>query len=128
MVGNPKAIDEAIAVLQKNGLVLKAVKGLQDYLSYEQRVRAHLIESLEKKFVEQVNTRQAKILIVSLLGDNKNFCEDQKVLHSGVSFLLYLIKHSRPDIAKIQNNGKNSTARCEFLCVITFVLNTKIFV
>ena len=38
MVGNMKAIDETIAALKNNGLVLKVVQGLQDYLSCEIKV------------------------------------------------------------------------------------------
>ena len=33
MVGDVEAIDEGIAALKENGLVLKIVEGLQDYLS-----------------------------------------------------------------------------------------------
>ena len=33
MVGDVKAIDDAISALKNNGLVLKVMEGLQDYLS-----------------------------------------------------------------------------------------------
>ena len=60
MVGNPDEIDAAITALKENELVLKVVKGLQDYLSCKvefllDKKRAclgqvHLIKSLEEKF------------------------------------------------------------------------------
>ena len=37
MVRNPEAIDEVVELLQENGLVLKVVNGLQDYISCEIR-------------------------------------------------------------------------------------------
>ena len=33
MVGNPEATDEAIGTLQDSGFLLKAMEGLQDYMS-----------------------------------------------------------------------------------------------
>ena len=35
MIGNVEAINNSIAALKKNGLVLKIVEGLQEYLSCE---------------------------------------------------------------------------------------------
>ena len=35
LIGNPKAIEEAIELLQKNGLILKVEDDLHDYLSCE---------------------------------------------------------------------------------------------
>ena len=54
------AIDDAIESLKSKELVLKIVKGLQDYLSYEIKFsddkkrawlgQSHLMKKLEKKF------------------------------------------------------------------------------
>ena len=38
---NPEAIDEVIAALKENGLVLKLLEGLQDYLSYKVRLSSN---------------------------------------------------------------------------------------
>ena len=61
---NIETIDYAIAALKENGLVLKVVERLLDYLSCEVKflankkrallVQPHLIENLVKKFGEQV--------------------------------------------------------------------------
>ena len=62
MVVSPEAIDEAIDALQKHGLCLQVMEGLQDYLpckekfSDKKRVwlrQPHLITRLEKKFGDQ---------------------------------------------------------------------------
>ena len=59
MVGDIEAIDEPILALEENGLVLKIMEGLQDYLSCKIRFsknkkrawlgQPHLIENLCKK-------------------------------------------------------------------------------
>ena len=60
MVGNVDPIDDAIAALKNNGLVLEVMQRLQNYLSFEikfseDKKRAwlgqpHLIKNLDKKF------------------------------------------------------------------------------
>ncbi len=57
--------------------------------------------------------------------------EDQKLYRSGVSILLYLVKHSRPDIAnpvrelsKVLDGAKPDAFK-EMLCVIKYVLDTR---
>ena len=57
--------------------------------------------------------------------------EDQKFYQSGVGMLLYLVKHSRPDIAnpvrklsKVLDDAKHEAFK-EILCVIKYVLDTK---
>ena len=64
MVGNKKAIDDAISALKENGLVLNIKEGLQDYLSCEIKFstdkkkswlgQPHLTKTLDKKFGECV--------------------------------------------------------------------------
>ena len=60
IVGDNKVIDETITAPKENGLVLKIVKKLQDYLSFREKSfmdekmtnlgQPHLIKSLEEKF------------------------------------------------------------------------------
>ena len=69
MVGDIDAIDNAIAALKENGLVLNMVEGLQDYLSCDvkfstDKKRAwlgepHLIENLVKEFCDHVKEIQS---------------------------------------------------------------------
>ena len=55
--------------------------------------------------------------------------KDQRMYQSGVCMLLYLVKHSCPDIANVTrelskaNNGANPAAYKELLWVIKYVLD-----
>ena len=57
--------------------------------------------------------------------------EDQKTYQSGIRMLLYLVEHSRPDIANVTrelskaNNGANPAAYKELLRVIKYVVKTE---
>ena len=65
MVGNIATIDNAIKALKNNGLVLKIVDELQDYLSCKIKIsndkkhawlgQPHLIKNLESKFGRLIN-------------------------------------------------------------------------
>ena len=69
MVGDVKAIDDAISALERNGLVLKMIERLQDYLFckrkfYKDEKRAwlgqpHLIKNMEKKFCKHMQDVQS---------------------------------------------------------------------
>ena len=57
--------------------------------------------------------------------------EGKKLYRSGVGMLLYLVKHSRPDIAnpvrelsKVLDGAKHETFKGTF-CVVKYVLDTK---
>ena len=70
-----------------------------------------------------------KYLIVrSIIEIEKILVEDQKEYWSRVGMLLYLLKHSRPDIANVTrklskaNYGANSAAFKELRHVIKYVL------
>ena len=58
--------------------------------------------------------------------------EDQKTYRSGMGMLLYLVKHSRPDIANVTrelskaNDGANPAAYKELLSVIKYSLKQKV--
>ena len=116
MVGDIKAIDDAIAALKNNGLVLKIVEELQDYLSYKVKFlmdkkrgwlgQAHVIKNLEKKYGKCVHDVQSHITLGMpkfLIGrpmveSERNSTEDQWEYWLGVGMLLYLVKHLHPDL------------------------------
>jgi hypothetical protein len=115
MVGDKAAIEDAIAGLKSSGFKLKEDGSLQDYLSCEVTLskekkqgwihQPRLIKNLEKKFGSMVNKlqeygtpRTPRSIIVNDAQQNMSK-DDQKLYRSGVGMLLYLVKHSRPDIA-----------------------------
>ena len=57
--------------------------------------------------------------------------EDQQIYQSDVGMLLYLVKHSRPNIANATrelskaNDGANPAAYKELLCMIKYVIKTE---
>ena len=57
--------------------------------------------------------------------------EDQRIYPSGVGMLLYLVKHSQPNLANATrelskaNDGANPAAYKELLRVIKYVFDTK---
>ena len=56
LVVNPEAINEAIKLLSKNGLVLKLLDGLQDYLSFKVKTTTGMARAWElSKVVDGVN-------------------------------------------------------------------------
>ena len=149
LIGNSKAIDRTIVELKEKGLVLKIEDDFHDYLSCEivfseDRKKAwlgqpHLISKLEEIFGNEVkkfqkyktpgtpSTHQVREL-------NKSLClsaEKQTNFRSGVGMLLYLVKHSRPDIANCVRelskvlDGATQGSYKEMLRVIKYVLDTK---
>ena len=148
MIGDKTAIIDAMA-LKNKGLVLKVVEGLQDYLSCEIKFsenkkhawlhQPHLIKNLKSKFeklIEDVWSNKTpstpKFLIVRPTEDYKKvLVEDQWIYQSGVGMLLYLMKHSRPNIADVTrelskaNNEVNPAAYKELLHVIKYVIETE---
>jgi hypothetical protein len=114
MVGDKAAIEDVIAGLKSRGFKLKEDGSLQDYLSCEVTLskdkkqgwihQPHLIKNLEKKFGSMVNKSQEygtpgtpRSIIVKDAQQNMSK-DDKKIYRSGVGMLLYLVKHSRPDI------------------------------
>ena len=69
MIGDIVTIDDAVEALKKKGLVLKIMKGLQDYLSWKIKIsddkkhawlgQPHSIKNLEQKFGGLVNEVQS---------------------------------------------------------------------
>ena len=119
IVGDVKAIDNTITALKNNGLILKVVEGLQDYLSCEikfseDKKRAwlgqpYLIKNMEKKFGEFIQdvwshktTGMTKFLIIRpTVNSEKISAEDQWVYQLGVGILLNLVTHSCYDLANV---------------------------
>ena len=147
--GNEAAINDAIKGIVANGLNVTIKDDLEDYLSCEIRVnkarskawlgQPHLIKKLEKKFGDMVKhlmeyktpgTPHTGVVRPKdedlLVGDSQ-----QELYRSGVGMLLYLVKHSRPDIANAVRElskcmtGANAAAYKELLRVIKFVLDTR---
>ena len=99
----------------------------------------HLIANLVKKFGEKIkNLRNYKTLGTPNLNMIRNTNEakaisklDQKLYFSGVGMLLYLTKHSRPDIANPVRelskvlDGATAESFKEMLRVIKYVLDTR---
>ena len=116
-IGDKEAINEVLELMKREGLSLKVEENLTDYLSCEltfdkKKEKAwlgqpHLIEKLRKKFGEEVQDMQryrtpgtpGHGILRKVNEDQVLEVLDQKKYRSGVGMLLYLIKHSRPDIA-----------------------------
>ena len=115
IVGNLKAVDEAIQVLQQS-FEVKAPTTLENYLGVQvikskngEKVwlgQPAIIKNLEKMFEEDVKTLQNTLTpgTPGLVGQKMNEDEDkvnekeQALYGSGVGTLLYLTKHSRLDM------------------------------
>jgi hypothetical protein len=124
---------------------------MTDYLSYnilfsKDKKRAwlgqpHLIRSLEKKFSDMTKSLQSyrtrgtpgQGIVRPTTEDEKVSKEDQTLYRSGVGMLLYLVKHSRPDIANVVRelskciDGATLGATKELRRVIKSVLDTRNF-
>jgi hypothetical protein len=147
--GHKEAIQDTVKQIQEAGFSVTIENEMTDYLSCEilfSRDRKkcwigqpHLIRKLEKKFGEMVTTLQKfrtpgtpSCGIVRPTDDKfKVSLEDQTLYRSGVGMLLYLVKHSRPDIANVVRelskvmDGATLAAMKEMKRVIKFVMDTK---
>ena len=147
--GHTEAIQDTVKRIQEAGFSVTIENEMTDYLSCEilfSRDRKkcwigqpHLIRKLEKKFGEMVTTLQKfrtpgtpSCGIVRPSDDKfKVSLEDQTLYRSGVGMLLYLVKHSRPDIANVVRelskvtDGATMAAMKEMKRVIKFVIDTK---
>ena len=147
LIGNDKAIDQVISDLKKGGLTLKIEGELDDYLSCEISFsgdnkrgwihQPHLIKKIEKNFGPFVKGLQAYKTPgtpgMSILRNTKSQItpEQQKIYRSGVGMLLYLVKHSRPDLANAVRellkalDGTSAAAYKELMRILKYVIDTK---
>ena len=143
IIGKEEPIDDAIKVLQGHFQV-KDSTSLEDYLGV-QIVQSDdgkkgwlgqpTYKSLEKQFGERENdshTRNTIGLIGGKVDDISKVDEKtQSMYRSGVGTLLYLTKHSRPDITNPVRelsksmDGASMAQVTEMYRVINFVLETK---
>ena len=147
IIGKEEAIDDAIKVLQGHFQV-KDPTSLEDYLGV-QIVQSDdgkkawlgqptIIKSLEKQFGERVAKKKMTVtpgtpgFIGGKVDDISNVDEKtQSMYRSGVGTLLYLTKHSRPDITNPVRelsksmDGASMAQVTEMYRVINFVLETK---
>ena len=147
IIGKEEAIDDAIKVLQGHFQV-KDPTSLEDYLGVK-NVQSDddkkawlglptIIKSLEKQFGERVAKKKMTVtpgtpgFIGGKVDDISKVDEKtQSMYRSGVGTLLYLTKHSRPDITNPVRELSNSTDGAsmaqvtEMYRVINFVLETK---
>jgi hypothetical protein len=146
--GDKEALDDAIIGLKRH-FKIKIEDHLSDYLSCEIRFNAnktkawigqpHLLKGLEKKFGDMVKSSQTyrtpgtpgKGVQRPKEGDERISPDQQSLYRSGVGMLLYLVKHSRPDISNAVRelsksmDGASLAAFKELKRVTKFVLDTK---
>jgi hypothetical protein len=147
LVGKPKAIDMTINDIQSLKYTLKVEGSLRDYLSCEITLdkstktgwihQPHLVSKLESSFGEQVMKLQSYATPgtpgTGILRnvESRLTAEKHKQYRSGVGMLLYLVKHSRPDLANAVReltkalDAPSEAAYKEMLRVIKFVMQTK---
>ena len=117
VLGNKDAMKEIEEGVKQQGMSVTVENSLDDYLSCniifsQDKKRAwigqpHLIKKMEKKFgklVEQLtDTKTAGTPNTQVIQPKEKIEavdeETQSMYRSGVGMLLYLVKHSRPDIA-----------------------------
>ncbi|MEM9079013.1 MAG: reverse transcriptase domain-containing protein, partial [Bacteroidota bacterium] len=148
LVGHKKGIEEAISILKMHFQV-KDPTGLEDYLGVEIKLckgrknawlgQPTILKSLEKQFGKLVEHLKGTVtpgtpgFVGGKQNDEGSLIEekDQKIYRSGVGTLLYLTKHSRPDIANPvcelskSMDGASMFQMKELLRVICYVLDTK---
>jgi hypothetical protein len=150
-VGHKEAIQDTITKIIANGFDVKVKDDLTDYLSCnilfnKNKTKAwlgqpHLIKNLEKKYGEAIKSLQAyktpgtpgQGIVRPDKGETSFLAspEDQTLYRSGVGMLLYLVKHSRPDIANVVRelskvmDGATPAAIKEMKRVIKFVLDRR---
>ena len=148
-IGQSEAINHVIQQLKLNNLTVKIEEDMQDYLNckivFSRKGRKawlgqpNLIKKLEAKFGPQVeNLKKYATPGTPKMGIIRGFTPDvalnddqQKIYRSGVGMLLYLVKHSRPDIANVTRELSKTMDRAsmagmkELKRVIKYALDTK---
>ena len=148
MIGVRSDLDRIIAAIRKCGLTLSVEGKLNDFLGCSILrakdanecwiLQPHLIHKLKENFGEKVKDNRTygtpgsprKIIRKSTDKDVKLVGEKQKEYRSGVGSLLYLLKHSRPELSNpIRELSKamhepNTDHVKELLRVIQWVIQT----
>jgi hypothetical protein len=146
--GHRAALDDMLKRIKESGFNLTVNEDMQDYLSCEvsfnkDRTRAwlgqpHMIKKIRKTFGEDVKGlpkyKTPGTPGVGLIRAEEDEAlaspEEQKLYRSGVGMLLYLVKHSRPDLGNPVREltkcliGAHPAAMKEMYRVIKFVLDT----
>jgi transposase InsO family protein len=150
-IGTNESIDEAVSDIRNTGFTVKVEDDTSDYLSCEiafskDKSKAwigqpHLLKKLESKFGELVSgmtkyhtpgTPGAGLLRPKSEED-KIDTDKQTLYRSGVGMLMYLYKHTRPDLSNAVReltkcmDGATEAAFKEMKRIIKFVLDTKTF-
>ena len=147
LVGTNEAMDKVIRDLEGCGFKLKVEGKLDDYLSCEITFnddgtiawihQPYLIKKIEDKFGKMVKGLQVYKTPgsqgITVLRDSDEVVDDDehKLYRSGTGMLLFLVKHTRPDIANaVRQLSKaldkpNQAALKEMKRVIKYVLDTK---
>ena len=148
IIGDDDAVEETTKEISENFLV-KVEDNLADYLGCEFKIsedkkrgwlgQPHIVKTLEKKFGEMVEDMKTYVTpgtpTLSLIkpedDSGKLSEEEQKIYRSGTGTLLYLVKHSRPDIANPVRelskamDGASHAHMKEMKRIIKNVLDTK---
>ena len=149
VAGSEAAIKKLMRQIEESELTVTTTEDLRDYLSCDIQLdleetkgwigQPHMVKKIVKTFGEEVSNlpRYAtpgtpNMGIVSPKeGEKTEDAEKQSRYRSGVGMLMYLIKHSRPDIANAVREmtkvlGKATPAAYkEMLRCIKFVIDTK---
>jgi hypothetical protein len=145
-IGTPNAIERAIADIMRH-FVIKRMGPVHDYVGCQVNpvggsnalllTQPQLIKSLEKKFgsivemMRRYNTPggPGDCVMRPHDGDVMLTHEDQKLYRSGVGMLLYLTKHSRPDISnavrELSKVMDGATEAHMMLRGVKYILDTK---
>ena len=151
-VGHKEAIEETIQLIERHTeFDIKTDFTMTDYLSCELNLskdgtkgvlrQPHLLKNLEKKFGDVVKSlkqyRTPGTPGMGMMKPTPNMIRlspaDHATYRSGVGMLLYLVKHSRPDIANAVReltkvlDCPTLIAMKEMKRIIKFVLDTKTF-
>ena len=149
ILGKKPEIKQFFKELRATGIKITTEESTDDYLSCEVKFnkdgtkawlgQPHLIKKLEKTFGEKVANMKVtptpgtpgKGLVRPKPDAEVLTPKDQSEFRSGTGMLLYLVKHSRPDIAnavreltKVMDRA-DDTHRKEMLRVVKHVLDTK---
>jgi hypothetical protein len=147
-IGDAAAIKATVEEIPTHGLNVTTTDKLDDYLSCEVILnkardtawvgQPHMVKKIVKKFGDAVKgMKKYQVpgtpgfgLVLAKEEEDKVDKEKQSLYRTGVGMLLYLIKHSRPDISNAVRelskclSGPNEAAYKEMMRVIKYVIDT----